>query len=984
MNQLTENNFPQSLTVTIQPDAATVRTISGNVSTAMIRLNGADRVTIDGRFAGAGRFLTFRNTSAGLETIFLLGDASNNTIRSSVIEGVVTGNGVVTFGGGATTGNDNNTITDNQIRDRSDAAGVPANLFASLGSSATVANSNNTISNNELFNFTTYGVNIISTGNDSWTITGNTIYQAAARTSNLTGIDCQSSGTNTISGNTIRDLNTSNLVTGIGVSGFGNTTVSRNRIYSFPSASGSTGFLIGISGNISSGASMTVVHNQITIIPSFANNQQIWGLFDNGNSGTFNAYYNSVLIGGTGSGTSSTWGYRRSNSAADANTLRNNIFFNNRTGGTGSHFAAGNQTALGTFSSNYNVFAGTGANPADFMDFGTSTTGTPVSFATWQSSTGGDTNSSAGNPGGTYSTSLFVNPASNVGDLHINTGASSSTRALVANLGTPVSGITNDYDNDTRSPTTPDIGSDEYLETLVINSDQTIPAGNYENILVNPNVNATLGGIVNVSGTLTVDCTATLLGGSAMNYVTGNLKKDYCATGAFSYPVGTANGYSPVDVSVTTLTTNPSSLTVNATEGNRAGMNSAQSAQRYWTLTETGDLTADLTFNYLDVDINGTEANYNLVKWDGTAPTVVSATLDAANNKISTTGIGEFSDWAIGALAPTASDGVITGRITDSNGVPIEGAVVRLTGDANRKFITDANGVYRFDQVETGGFYNVTPSRVNYTFSPAVISFSQIGETTEAAFSVTATGGFVNPLDTPEYFVRQNYLDFLSREPDESGFNFWSDQILACGDDSDCVDRKRTNVSAAYFLSIEFQETGGLVDGLYRAAYGVRPNFDEFKADAGAVAPGLVVNSDDWQTALENGKKDFVDAFVQRAAFRTAYDGHSGSEYVDALILHTGVSFTGAERNALVSGLANGVTRAATLRTIVEHPNVVAAKRNEAFVMMEYFGYLRREPDAAGYQYWLAKLNQFNGNFEQAEMVRAFIVSTEYRDRFPR
>ena len=78
------------------------------------------------------------------------------------------------------------------------------------------------------------------------------------------------------------------------------------------------------------------------------------------------------------------------------------------------------------------------------------------------------------------------------------------------------------------------------------------------------------------------------------------------------------------------------------------------------------------------------------------------------------------------------------------------------------------------------------------------------------------------------------------------------------------------------------------------------------------------------------------------------------------------------------------MTRAQVLRAIVENPSVVAAKRNEAFVMMEYFGYLRREPDAAGYQFWLDKLIQFNGNFEQAEMVRAFIVSIEYRDRFPR
>jgi hypothetical protein len=54
---------------------------------------------------------------------------------------------------------------------------------------------------------------------------------------------------------------------------------------------------------------------------------------------------------------------------------------------------------------------------------------------------------------------------------------------------------------------------------------------------------------------------------------------------------------------------------------------------------------------------------------------------------------------------------------------------------------------------------------------------------------------------------------------------------------------------------------------------------------------------------------------------------------------------------------------------------------NRGFVQMEYFGYLRRDPDKEGYQFWLAKLNR-SSNFTDAEMVRVFIVSTEYRSRF--
>jgi hypothetical protein len=334
--------------------------------------------------------------------------------------------------------------------------------------------------------------------------------------------------------------------------------------------------------------------------------------------------------------------------------------------------------------------------------------------------------------------------------------------------------------------------------------------------------------------------------------------------------------------------------------------------------------------------------------------------------------------------APTAADGVISGSITDAIGLPLSGAVVQLSGTQNRKFITDANGNYRFDNVETTGFYTVRPSRTNYSFNPASRSFSQLGNNTEASFTGSRTAIGVNPIETPEYFVRQHYLDFLGREPDESGFNFWSDQILSCGGDAGCVDRRTINVSAAYFFSIEFQQTGGLVDGLYRASYGRAPRYAEFMPDTAVVAQGVVVGRTDWAGRLAANKQAFVDGWVQRAEFRAAYDGLTNSAFVDTLIAHAGAAFNG-DRAALVSGLNNSsMTRAVVLNQVVENEGFTNAKHNEAFVMMEYFGYLRRDPDQSGYQFWLNKLNQFGGNFEQAEMVKAFINSGEYRARFQR
>ena len=333
----------------------------------------------------------------------------------------------------------------------------------------------------------------------------------------------------------------------------------------------------------------------------------------------------------------------------------------------------------------------------------------------------------------------------------------------------------------------------------------------------------------------------------------------------------------------------------------------------------------------------------------------------------------------------TNTFGEVIGRITrSSDGSGISGAVVRMTGTQNRKTITDANGNYRFEEVLTAGTYTLTPSRPNFSFSPTERLLSQLGNTTEAPFTGIPTGTTNNPLDTPEFFVRQHYVDFLNREPDESGFNFWSDQIISCGADAVCIERRRVNVSAAYFLSIEFQETGGLVDSLYRTSFNRRPFYSEFVPDTQIVGQDVVVGRTGWENQLETNKQAFLNAWVLRSAFVSAYGALSDGAYVDTLISHTGVTFTSGERNALVNSLVNHTaTRAQVLRQIAEDSRFKALKFNETFVMMEYFGYLRRDPDAGGFQFWLDKLNQFNGNFEQADMVKAFIVSGEYRDRFP-
>jgi hypothetical protein len=331
---------------------------------------------------------------------------------------------------------------------------------------------------------------------------------------------------------------------------------------------------------------------------------------------------------------------------------------------------------------------------------------------------------------------------------------------------------------------------------------------------------------------------------------------------------------------------------------------------------------------------------------------------------------------------PTAAPPMISGRVTTADGEPLGGVTMNLGGARSARAITDSQGNYSFRNIDTDNFYTITPALVNYHFGPESQSFALGANNVDAGFTATRdTVSSGNPIDTADYFVRQHYLDFLGREPDESGFNFWSDQISSCGADAGCRERRTINVSAAYFLSIEFQQTGGLVDGLYRASYGRAPRYAEFMPDTATIARDVVVGRASWAQTLEANKQAFVASWMERSDFRAAYDGLANDAFVDSLISHTN-GFNG-DRATLVSSLNNGgMTRAAVLRQVVENEGFVNAKRNQVFVMMEYFGYLRRDPDQAGYAFWLNKLNDFDGNFENAEMVKAFINSGEYRNRF--
>jgi uncharacterized protein (TIGR03118 family) len=409
-----------------------------------------------------------------------------------------------------------------------------------------------------------------------------------------------------------------------------------------------------------------------------------------------------------------------------------------------------------------------------------------------------------------------------------------------------------------------------------------------------------------------------------------------------------------------------------------------------------------------------------------------------------------------------------------------------------------------------------------------------------------------NIIDDAQFFVRQQYLDFLNREPDAAGLAFWTDQITSCGADAACIEVKRINVSAAFFLSIEFQRTGVLALLANKAALpkSITPAgvfYGTFERDVQALQNNLVFGTPGFDAQLEANKQTYFNDFVNRPEFVAAYNSVSNAAYVDTLLANAGISpanvrlfvvnltndqevppavptttggaarpasfgtarfqfnaaqtamtftatinnidvttsqtsdtndnltaahihagpavapgvigpvvwgffgapfndnnpndqvffpnpgvggtfigkwdapegngttlgaqldnlrngrayinfhtrqFSGGEirgnfpaanafRDSLVAGLNGGtLTRAQVLRQVAESEEFALNEMNRAFVTMEYFGYLRRDPDTSGFNFWLNKLNAFNGNFISAEMVKAFISSSEYRQRF--
>jgi hypothetical protein len=256
----------------------------------------------------------------------------------------------------------------------------------------------------------------------------------------------------------------------------------------------------------------------------------------------------------------------------------------------------------------------------------------------------------------------------------------------------------------------------------------------------------------------------------------------------------------------------------------------------------------------------------------------------------------------------------------------------------------------------------------------------------------------LNPIDDTEAFVCQHYHDFLNREPDTAGELYWINNIESCGANASCRELKRIDTSAAFFLSIEFQATGFYAIRLRRAAFGKRSDtattrmtYQDLVHDTRQLGEGVIVGEAGAAAKLEQNKQAYATQVVSSAAFIDRNPiSQTAAQYVDALYASAQVTPTASERSDAITAFGAGDTagRVAALRKVAETQSIVNAELNAAFVLLQYHGYLRRNPtdlpdtNDSGYQFWLTKLNSFGGDFRRAEMVKSFLVSAEYRSRF--
>jgi Subtilase family/Calx-beta domain/Peptidase inhibitor I9 len=360
---------------------------------------------------------------------------------------------------------------------------------------------------------------------------------------------------------------------------------------------------------------------------------------------------------------------------------------------------------------------------------------------------------------------------------------------------------------------------------------------------------------------------------------------------------------------------------------------------------------------------------------------------------------------------PGATVQFASSSYTVSEGTPTVTMTVTRTGStanaASVKYITagadlsspcnSSAGVasQRCDHTSAFGTIQFAPGESSKTFSVLITDDGYVEPTESTSIQLSSPVGVdlgaqyyttlvitdndssnTNPIATNALFVRQHYADFLNREPDPVGFQGWQDILNNCppsGIGSNGFYCDRIEVSSDFFRSPEFQGQGYVIYRYYAAALGRNPTYAEFFTDLARIS-GFQTDAE-----REANKVKLFEDYAQRPEFISYYNSLDSTGYVDQLASMANVTLS--NRDQLINDLNTGQkNRSQVLRDVCDFNQAVyQAFYNEAFVVMQYFGYLRRDPDAS-YLDWIQIMNNNGGDYRV--MINGFMNSNEYVLRF--
>ncbi|MDT4966221.1 MAG: hypothetical protein QOJ64_958 [Acidobacteriota bacterium] len=434
------------------------------------------------------------------------------------------------------------------------------------------------------------------------------------------------------------------------------------------------------------------------------------------------------------------------------------------------------------------------------------------------------------------------------------------------------------------------------------------------------------------------------------------------------------------------FTASGGTTSVNVTSGGGCAWTATSNSPSFITINSGASGTGNGTVSYTVAANSSTSSRSGsitvagqtfIAAQDGATPATPTAQLSAASYNLNEA--DGHATIIVNRAGDISGAATVNYATTDTSGL---NECSTVTGVASQRCDYAAGvGTLRFAAGETSK--NIFIPIVDDAYAECTESFSitlsnptgvTLGATTTATITITdnesSTGA--NPLAANSFFVRQHYIDFLGREPEPAGLQGWLDVLNNCGV-TIAPPCDRIEVSSGFFRSEEFQTRGYFVYRFY-SAVGRIPLYNDFIPDFAKVSGFLSAQQ------LEDNKVAFVQDFMTRSDYQTKYGSITDpTNYVTAVLQTLGLPNHPGKASWISSLTSGAKTKAQVLREVTESTEVYQKYYTEAFVIMQYFGYLRRSADGS-YVSWIQTMNSTNGDYRT--MINGFLNSAEYRLRF--